>query len=500
LILVGCMFDHYGVSDSPRPSYEDLAAAVAQLTMLLAGRDEMIAKLEARLAESEAKVAELEARLKQNSQNSSKPPSSDLPWAKPAPKSLRGRSGRRPGRPDGQPGTTLSQVAVADGYVVHDPPRCSGCGAGLAGAVEVGRIRRQVFDMPKVALGVIEHQIVSRRCGCGAVTCGDAPAFVAAPVQYGPRVRGAAVYLLHEQFLSRERTAQALADLFGVHLAEGVVTAAVAACAKTVGPVVGLIGDRIAASPVAHFDETGFRVAGACHWLHSASTFEAVHLSVHRRRGRVGIDAAGVLPRFTGVAVHDAWAPYDTYEHAIHLLCGAHVLRELIAAAQTASGRQAKKTAKLAEQAIEALLALKKAADAARERGAEAMNGWAAERGLRYLEAAARVGVQVTAARATPLERKHNALFARIRDRFADYTRWVHDLRLPFDNNAAEQTIRMCKLRIKVSGSMRTLAGAEAFAAIRSYTATARRHGHNAFAVIVAALRGQPWIPDFTAS
>jgi hypothetical protein len=126
---------------------------------------------------------------------------------------------------------------------------------------------------------------------------------------------------------------------------------------------------------------------------------------------------------------------------------------------ETASGRNAKKVKKLAQQAIDALMELKKAADTARERGEASMSAWAAGRGLRYLEAAARVGAQATAARSGPLERKHLALFTRIRDRFTDYPRWVGDLRLPFDNNAAEQTIRMPKLRIKVSGSMRTLAG-----------------------------------------
>jgi hypothetical protein len=58
-----------------------------------------------------------------------------------------------------------------------------------------------------------------------------------------------------------------------------------------------------------------------------------------------------------------------------------------------------------------------------------------------------------------------------------DYLRFAHDLRVPFDNNPAEQVIRMSKLRIKVSGCMRSMKGAETFCAIRSYLATASRHG-----------------------
>jgi len=78
-----------------------------------------------------------------------------------------------------------------------------------------------------------------------------------------------------------------------------------------------------------HFDQTGARVAGAGHWVHSASTRLLTLFTVHRRRGVEAMDAAGVLPGFTGTAVHDCWACYDTYRQATHALCGAHLLREL---------------------------------------------------------------------------------------------------------------------------------------------------------------------------
>lgn len=71
--------------------------------------------------------------------------------------------------------------------------------------------------------------------------------------------------------------------------------------------------------------------------MHTASTRELTLLTVHERRGTEGADAAGVLPGFDGVAVHDAWAPYDTYEQATHALRGAHVLRELQAVTDTAA-------------------------------------------------------------------------------------------------------------------------------------------------------------------
>src|SRR5665647_79009 len=100
-----------------------------------------------------ARVGELEAQVRTNSRNSSKPPSSDG-LGKPAPKSLRKASGRRPGGQVGHEGTTLHQVANPDVVVRHEPPECGGCGADLAGAPVVGTQRAQVFDIPPIKVHV----------------------------------------------------------------------------------------------------------------------------------------------------------------------------------------------------------------------------------------------------------------------------------------------------------------------------------------------------------
>jgi transposase len=86
-------------------------------------------------------VEALKAQLSATSKNSSKPPSSDG-WAKPAPKSLRGKSGRKPGRPKGGPGVSLYLVERPDAVVRHRPVRCAGCGASLRDAVPV-RVERR---------------------------------------------------------------------------------------------------------------------------------------------------------------------------------------------------------------------------------------------------------------------------------------------------------------------------------------------------------------------
>jgi transposase len=462
------------VSAQPSPSFDDLAAMVVDLT--------------ARLEHAMGRIADLEARLRQSSSNSSKPPSSDG-LAKPAPKSLRGRSGRGPGRPKGQDGVTLERVADPDLVLRHVPAVCGGCGNALAGAVEVDMTWRQVVEVPPVRPHVTEHQMITLACGCGHHSTAAAPAEATAPMVYGPRLAGIGVYLLHGQFLSVSRTAAALKDLFGVPVAAGTVAGWVKRTALgIIDKVLPVIAGRISNARVAGFDETGMRVAGRLAWLHSASTATDVLLAVHEKRGTKAMNAIGVLPKFTGVAVHDAWAPYDTYTHMIHALCNAHALRELIYVTDTAPGP----VAEHAQQAATALRRLNRlVADAAEQAPDPEKVG----RYLHILRSAVVLGVQATAARANKLERKYHALFVRLRDRRDDYLRFVTDPAVPFDNNASEQTIRMPKLRIKVSGSMRTLTGAEHFAAIRSYIATAARQGIDTLDALIQAATGNPWTP-----
>ena len=84
------------------------------------------------------------------------------------------------------------------------------------------------------------------------------------------------------------------------------------------------VREGIAAAEVAGFDETGFRVQGRLHWVHCARTGKYTLFMVHPRRGRLAMEAMGILPSFAGTAVHDAWAPYDTYPAPDHQLCCAH--------------------------------------------------------------------------------------------------------------------------------------------------------------------------------
>ncbi len=150
-----------------RPAPDEVAAlraANARLREVIQAKDAEAAALRAQLeacqrqlGELRAEVEALRARLRQNPRNSSRPPSSEG-LAKPAPRSLRRRSGRKPGRPKGQPGATLEMIDRPDEVVWHEPARCAGCGAGLSGAPLARTERRQVVDLPEQTRTLItEH-------------------------------------------------------------------------------------------------------------------------------------------------------------------------------------------------------------------------------------------------------------------------------------------------------------------------------------------------------
>ena len=243
---------------------------------------------------------------------------------------------------------------------------------------------------------------------------------------------------------------------------------------------------------MAGFDETGLRVAGKLHWVHCARTGKYTLITCHPKRGRDGIDDAGVLGRFRGVAVHDAWAPYDTYLDVEHQLCCAHALRELAAVADAAPARRR----------------LVLGHPGRRRAGGDAEAGGRGDRRRRrrrrprrpgqqvqLYRSAAQIGLTQTAARSGKVMRKHNALARRLLDRQDDYLRFTTDWRIPPDNNGSERDIRMIKLRQKVSGCLRTLTGAQQFCAIRSYLSTAAKHGRNFFDTLVMLAEGRPWMP-----
>lgn len=466
-----------------RPSYEELEALVASQATLI--------------EELRGQVAELRGRLDQNSRNSSRPPSSDG-YEKPAPKSLRRPSGRKPGGQPGHPGRHLQRVERPDEVILHVPESCDACGGDLHGTEVVGEEARQVFDLPPVALHVTEHRAQRRRCGCGALSAAPFPKSVNAPAQYGPTLRALAIYLVCFQHLPYQRAARLLADWLGAPLSTGTLRAIVEHGAGDLEEFGGIVRERLIDSAVTHFDETGARAEGALHWVHSASTDRLTLYRLHERRGEDGIDHLGVLGRFEGVAVHDGWATYRNYEEATHALCNVHHLRELLGAIE-----RDPETQTWAKEMDSLLREIKETVERARAAGQDALPSRVlAALEERYERAIARGREQNppptkrTGKRGPTGRSKTANLHRRLDEHRDEVLRFAHDFRVPFDNNQAERDLRMVKLQQKISGSWRTIAGAEGFLALRSYLSTAVKHGHDVLDVLTRLAERDPWLPE----
>src|SRR6266567_1469550 len=444
------------------------AALIAELRAANAALRAQVVELQAVNQALQARVAELERRLGRDSSNSSRPPSSDGLGKPPAPRPERRGGGRKPGKQPGAPGAHLAQVPDPDEVMVHRPAACEGCGADLTLAPVTGAEARQVFDLPEVRLRVREHRAERRQCACGHVTAGVFPDQARAAACYGPGVRALGAYLAVQHHLPVERAAEVLAHALGGCVSAGTLAGLPAEGAAGLGGFVERVREQLARAEVAHFDETGARVAGRLHWVHSASTPLLSWFTVHPKRGVVAMDAAGVLPGFHGVAVHDCWSPYWRYQ-VTHALCGAHLLRELDAITDEPGQGWAAGMAELLADA-------KTQADRARAAGAERVDD------------RVRVGLHARYQRLLadghaanpppPPDRRRRGrarrspaanLLGRLDTYHVEVLRFLDDLRVPFDNNQAERDLRMVKLQQKISGCWRTLAGAQAFLTLRSY-------------------------------
>jgi len=492
------------VADSGPERSEDLArenAALRAENVTLSAQNaalrEKVSALEEKIEVMARTIAALEKKLGRNSQNSSMPPSSDT-FAKPAREESPNRKarramGRKPGKQPGAPGSHLAQVDDPTEVVPHRPETCSCCGADLSAAALVGEEVRQVFEIPTPKIVVTEHRVYKLRCACGEMNEGSFPPEARAPATYGPRVRAFGLYLMARQHLPFERAAEAMADLLGVECSTGFLDDCYKEGASALDAFLDEVRRQIRASAVVHFDETPTRVKKAKHYFHVASTELLTLLHADVTRGLDAVERVGVLPGYTGTAVHDRLGMYFNYTDARHGVCGAHLIRNLASVAGVWD------QAEWAQAMADLLIEMKTAAEGARAAGKKRLGHKVLASFLERYDTIVEAGL---AANPAPLGRKRDYvekesynLACALRDLKKEVMRFATDLAVPFSNNQAESDLRMVKLQQKISGSFRAVEGAERLAKVRSYLSTAAKHGVGAMDVLTALFAGTPWMP-----
>ena len=450
--------------------------------------EEQANRIKALEKENEAlreKISELERRLGLNSQNSSKPPSTDGLKKEKRTKSLRKASGKKPGGQKGHQGYTLEMVSQPENVIRHESSlQYCQCGCNLTGVEEERVIKRQVFDLPILKMEVSEHQVVVKKCPkCNQRHRGEFPEKVKAPVQYGERTRALAVYLHNQHFIPEQRLSKLLSDVFGCQMSNKTIANINEELANKSELTVEKIREKVLRTDVKHADETGMRIKGKTHWLHSLSTKKLSWYRVSASRK----DNEPLLS-IEGTVVHDHWKSYYQLEGVEHSLCNSHHLRELKALSEIEGESWAKSFSKLLLLANQYKHSYQgQIPDEINSRLRRIYHSIVA-RGIEYHQSLPPLGQK--SHRGRRKRRVGHNLLLRLRDYADDTLRFLDCKDVPFTNNQAERDIRMMKCRQKISGSFRSWQGAENFATIRSVISTARKQGRNILDVLTQVLNG----------
>jgi len=450
--------------------------------------DELLKKLavlEAEVERLQAENAELRRRLGQTSQNSHKPPSSDGYRKKSVRPALPKPDQRAAGGQVGHTGKTLHQVSEPDQVQVHLPVACSVCGRAIGadeGHALVGK--RQVFDLPEPRLEVIEHRLGELEC-CGQVHTGQYPGYVTASVQYGPGVRALVTKLSVDHKMPLEQIGGLFSDLYGYALNSETVERTLAHGHDLMAPLEAQVREELQHAPTVHFDETGLRVAGKLHWLHTAGTASYTYLFVHAKRGQKALHSEkSVLKDFTGYAIHDCLTSYFSFTEAKHGLCHAHLLRELHALTEAQSPWVPAMRDLLLElhQARPEATRASPAADRLRQRYHQI---------LRQADEA-EPPPKAQTGKGRPKNTPGRNLLRRLQQHEEAVLAFARVAGVPFTNNLAERDLRPAKVKQKVSGCFRTIRGADIYARLQAMIATCRKQGRNIFATLRDIFSGQP--------
>jgi transposase len=457
----------------------------------------MIAGLQKQAAELVEHVQALQERVKKDSHNSHLPPSSDRFHRQP--KSLRTKSGKKPGGQVDHPGSSLKLSPTPDTLIIHAVEQCQHCQADLRQVESLYVERRQVLDVPPKRVIVIEHQAHQKYCPrCHEISVAVFPEDVRAPVQYAAALGAVGVYLVQQQLLPYERACEVLEDLLGPAISVGTLAGLVERCAKQLEPVEQQIKAALSQVPVLHQDETGLYVAGQRQWMHVSSTESLTHYAVHPKRGKEALDAIGILADFAGVSVHDGWRSYWQLL-CQHALCNVHHLRELIFL-------QEEQQQEWAGEMKELLLDIKAAVAQARSEGRTSLHPLeVADWKVRY-RARLSQGYQANPPPDPPTEggkkgRPKQSKARNLLDRLSQHQDavlcFLEMFSVPFDNSLAERDIRMVKVQQKISGCFRSEAFAVDFCRIRGYLSTLRKQGVAVLTALEQALLGHPVSPAF---
>lgn len=457
---------------------------------------EKIAELLEKITELTEQIKKLQEKQSLDSRNSSIPPSSDGLKKKPVNKnrSLRTSSGKNPGGQEGHKGATYSVIDKPDKVVKHMPALCVGCPHReecLANAKVVET--RTVVDV-KTVTEITAHELVTiKKCKEKHIRLtGEFPEEIRANMQFGTNLQALVVSFNTLGAVSISRIHEILGNVFGIPLSTGTISSMLTKASDKVKPALEQIKQRILLQEMTHSDESGFRVEGKTRWAHVMCTDALTYLGLSDFRGQKGMNEIGLLSQYKGINIHDCWSSYWQYPDIVHAICNAHILREL----NFVTDNYPEQTWN--DKFRNLLLEMKSVKERILSEGGAELTKEDEIKFLTWYDEIIKLAYQEnpqpkeengkTKKRGRKKKGKVLSLIERLDTNKAAVCRFIMDFRVDFDNNQAERDIRCIKIKNKVSGCFRTIAGAREYLDIMSYISTARKLGFNGFEAISKAL------------
>ena len=286
---------------------------------------EILLQMSARIEELERKVA----LLTRDSSNSSKPPSSDGPGAKPKARRPIKSKKRRPGGQPGHKGSNrdLMPTEEVDSVIPVFPETCGHCGEvltcdpeGLSGKYW----RHQVVDIPEPRPEVAEYHLHCIRCSCGAENWGKIPQAVRSG--FGPRLTAFLAHLTGRHRVTRRGCQEIAATIFGVDICLGSVCRLHQEVSESLAPAHEKARQALPKQPVLNIDETGWKTQGKGRWLWVFATPLVAFFHVAASRGaKVLKEILG--DEYEGILCSDMYSAYKAFHNGVRQFCWAHIIR-----------------------------------------------------------------------------------------------------------------------------------------------------------------------------
>ncbi len=464
----------------------DIDSTLAEVELALKNEKDLSPSLRTVMNMLVLMVKLLTNRVSKNSSNSSKPPSSDPNRLK----STRAKTDKNAGGQFGHKGSTLKQVDNPDEVekIKLDKrtlPRDKTY-------KEVGFEVRQVFDI-YVSRLVTEYQAQVLEDESGKRYIAPFPEGITKAVQYGNTLKAHAVYMSQYQLLPYKRIEEYFKQQLHIPISQGSVYNFNKEAYEKLGKFDGLVKDALAKASLMHVDETGVNINGKRHWLHCASNQFWTSFMAHEKRGSEAIDSMNIIPRFEGVLCHDHWKAYYRYEACLHSLCNAHHLRELTFAHEQDKQQWAGKMKIWLQK-------LNKVVD---QEGGQLKEEKAKQYWLEYKNKLSEAEIECPppdekerkGKRGRLKRSKSRNLLERLIKYNCDTLRFMENSEVPFTNNQGERDIRMTKVQQKISGSFRSMGGANMFCRIRGYLSTCKKQGVTSGYAMELLFKGK--LPDF---